>query len=106
MTIILFLLGFILGAGAIIFALQNTEVVALTFMGWQFESSLALLVIVTVAVGMLIAMLAFIPSALSGSLRIMTLKRENKKLVQELEAKEQALLHAHDPAPVYETRVP
>jgi uncharacterized integral membrane protein len=94
MTILLFVLGFVLGAGAIIFALQNTQVVALSFMGWQFESSLALLVIVILAVGMIVSMLAFLPSAISGSLRIMKLKRENKKLVQELESREQALLVA------------
>ena len=91
MIILLFVLGFVLGAGAIIFAIQNTEVVALTFMGWQFESSLALLVIVTVGVGMLISMLAFLPSAISGSIRIMRLKNENKKLVQEREAREQQM---------------
>lgn len=94
MTILLFVVGFVLGAGAIVFALQNNEVVALTFLGGQFESSLALLVIVSVAVGMLIAMLAFLPSALSGSLKIMGLKRQNQKLAQEVEAHQQATLAA------------
>jgi putative membrane protein len=94
MTILLFVLGFFLGAGAIVFAIQNTQVVALTFMGWQFESSLALLVIVVLGVGMLVSMLAFLPYAISGTFKIMRLKSENKKLVQELEAHEQAVLMA------------
>jgi lipopolysaccharide assembly protein A len=84
MTIILFILGFALGAAALLFALQNNEVVSLMFMGWQFESSLALLVIASVAAGMLISMLAFLPSALSGSFRIMGLKRDNQRLTDEV----------------------
>ncbi len=85
------LVGFVLGVAALLFALQNTEVVALSFMGWQFESSLALLVLVAVGVGILISILAFIPSALARSFRIMGLKNENKKLVETVEAHRQAL---------------
>jgi uncharacterized integral membrane protein len=92
MTILLFLVGFILGAGAIVFALQNNEIVSLTFMGWQFDSSLALLVIVAVAVGMLISMLAFLPSAVSGTFRIMGLKKENRKLADVVAAHESSTM--------------
>ena len=99
MTILLFVLGFALGASALLFALQNNDVVALTFMGWQFESSLALLVIVAVAVGMLISMLAFLPSAVSGSLRIMGLKSENRKLEEEVVVHREALASALQPLP-------
>ncbi|MDB5189079.1 MAG: hypothetical protein JWL82_36 [Parcubacteria group bacterium] len=101
MTIILFVLGFVLGAGALVFALQNNEIVSLTFLGWQFDSSLALLVIVSVAVGILISMLAFLPSALAGSFRIMGLKKENKKLAETLEAHQQpqTVVITTDPLP-------
>lgn len=81
--------GFILGAAAIVFALQNTEIVTLTFLGNQFESSLAVLVIASVVVGIVITMLASIPSALSAGFEIMGLKKQNKKLVQELEERQQ-----------------
>ncbi|HEX2792140.1 MAG TPA: LapA family protein [Candidatus Paceibacterota bacterium] len=86
--------GFVLGAAALLFALQNTEAVALTFLGWQFESSLALLVLVAVAVGMLISILASLPSALGASFRIMGLKKENQKLAQEVETHRQAAAEA------------
>lgn len=84
-------IGFVLGAAALLFALQNTAVVALTFLGWQFESSLALLVLVAVAIGVLISILASLPSALSASFRIMGLKKENKKLAQEVEVHKQVI---------------
>ncbi|HEX5774598.1 MAG TPA: LapA family protein [Candidatus Paceibacterota bacterium] len=79
------LAGFILGAAALLFALQNTDVVSLSFLGWQFESSLALLVLAAVAAGILISILASIPSAIGASFRIMGLKKENKNLAKEVE---------------------
>lgn len=84
------LAGFVLGAAALLFALQNTDVVALSFLGWQFESSLALLVLASIAVGVLISVLASIPSAISASFRIMGLKKENKNLAKEVEMHRQA----------------
>jgi uncharacterized integral membrane protein len=76
--------GFVLGAAALLFAIQNTTAVALTFLGWQFTSSLAV-VVASVVVGILISILATLPAALSRTFRIMGLKKENKNLVQEVE---------------------
>ena len=80
------LVGFVLGAGALLFALQNNEIIALTFMGWQFTSSLAVVVLASLGMGILISILAMVPSALSNSFKIMGLKKQNKRLVQEAEA--------------------
>ncbi len=83
------ILGFLLGAAALLFALQNTAVVALSFLGWQFESSLALLILIATATGVVVSLLVSIPSALKDSFRLMGLKKENKKLLAELiEARE------------------
>lgn len=78
------ILGFLLGAAALLFALQNTAVVELSFMGWQFESSLALLILMAFAAGIIVSLLVSIPSAVKDSFRIMSLKKENKKLVDEV----------------------
>lgn len=77
------LLGFVLGAGAILFALQNPSIVALRFFGWQFESSLALLIILAVSAGALLGMLFSIPSLIRSGFRIRALKKENKVLFDE-----------------------
>lgn len=90
MTILSLLLGFLLGAAALLFALQNTEVVALRFLGWQFESSLALLVLAALTTGVLISILASIPSFIGSSLRIMNLKKENRRLAEEVERQREA----------------
>lgn len=79
------LLGFVLGAGAIIFALQNTSVVALTFLGWQFQSSLAMLIILATIAGALLGILFSLPSIIGRSLRVRALRKENKALREEAE---------------------
>ncbi len=78
------ILGFLLGVAALLFALQNTAVVELSFMGWQFESSLALLILMAFAAGIVVSLLVSIPSAVKDSFRIGGLKKENKKLVSEV----------------------
>lgn len=79
-------IGFLLGVAALLFALQNTAIVALSFLGYQFESSLALLVLIALATGIVLALLVSIPSAVRDGLRIMSLKRENQKLRDEVAA--------------------
>lgn len=85
------IIGFAIGAGAIIFILQNTAVVALTFVGWQFESSLAIVVMLAILVGIVFSLLASLPSAVRSSMQIGRLKRDNKKLAEQLEANQQRL---------------
>ncbi len=82
--IISLILGFLLGVAALLFALQNTAVVSLTFLGWQFESSLALLILIAFAVGIIVSLLVSIPSAVKDGFRLMSLKKENKKLAEDL----------------------
>lgn len=96
-------IGFVLGVAALLFAMQNTEIVALTFMGWQFETSLAVLVIAAVTVGILISILASLPSAIAASFRIMGLKKENQKLVNEVNVHRQAIASEQVP-PVVDLR--
>ncbi len=83
-------LGFMLGVASLIFALQNTGVVSLVFMGWQFQSSLALLVLMSLGMGVLISLLASIPSAVGSYFRLRKLEKTNKSLVTEIEAFRQA----------------
>jgi uncharacterized integral membrane protein len=77
------ILGFVLGAATIIFALQNTDIVSLTFLGWQFESSLALLILLASSIGLLLGMLFSLPSLIRRSFDIRNLRRENQGLRDE-----------------------
>lgn len=79
------IIGFVLGAAVIVFALQNTDIVSLIFLGWQFESSLALVILLAITSGVAISALVSIPSAIANGMRMMALRKENTNLRKELE---------------------
>ncbi len=61
---------------AVIFALQNTEVIQVKFVLWVIEGSLALILMVTFLVGVLVGYLASIPGRI----------KMKKKLTQQQES--------------------
>ncbi len=63
---------------AVIFALQNAVMVSITFLVWNIHGSLALVLLVTLAAGVVISLLASLPSLIRGRL---TSRRQKKKLV-------------------------
>lgn len=93
------ILGFLLGAAALLFALQNTAVVALSFLGYSFESSLALLILIAFAAGVIVSLLVSIPSAVKDGMRIMGLKSENKKLKEQLAIAPDVVTVVEEPIP-------
>lgn len=77
------LFGFIIGIAFVIFALQNTAIVALSFLGWKFESPLALVALLVFAAGIALSAAVSIPSVIRDSLRIRRLEKENGVLRNE-----------------------
>ncbi|MFH1473239.1 MAG: lipopolysaccharide assembly protein LapA domain-containing protein [bacterium] len=88
MRMILFLIGgFLIGGAAVAFALQNVTTVTVTLFSWHFESSLALIIILAIAIGALISSLWSLPRNIKKSLQISNLKKQNSKLEKELSDK-------------------
>jgi putative membrane protein len=65
---------------AVIFALQNAIPVGVTFLVWKFEGSLALVLMLTFALGVLVSLLVSIPAILKRRSAI-----SNQKKIEELE---------------------
>ena len=63
-------------AVAVIFSVQNASPVALSFLTWHFESSLAIVILLTLVVGMILGMAILSVSRLRKSMRK---KREGKQ---------------------------
>ncbi len=61
---------------AVIFAVQNTATVTLAFLAWRIEGPLALVLLVALAVGALISLLASLPALIRGSLTVSSQKRK------------------------------
>jgi uncharacterized integral membrane protein len=87
--------GLIIGAASVVFALQNMFPVTVVFFVWKATSSLAIIVSLATLAGILISALLSIPEAIKNSFVIFDLKKENKKLVDELEASRQIQNQIH-----------
>lgn len=73
---IYFVGGVTLGLGLALFALQNGTPVAVRFLMWQVDGSLAAVVLGSAAAGALAALLFGIPQVVAARWRIRTLERE------------------------------
>ncbi|MBA7529546.1 Lipopolysaccharide assembly protein A [subsurface metagenome] len=67
---------------AVVFALQNAVPITVSFLTWRFESSLALVLLITVALGIIISLLVSVPSMI----RTRRIISGQKKKIQELES--------------------
>jgi uncharacterized integral membrane protein len=86
--IIFLALGLLLGGLTVIFALQNVTPITVTFLAWQIEGSLAVVLILAVLSGMLISSLFSLPGLIKKSFQISRLRKNNNKLKDELITKE------------------
>lgn len=71
------IIALIIAVLAVIFALQNLTAVTVTFFIWKFDGSLALVLLLSVVVGVLISLLASLPGLIRGK---WTVASQRKKL--------------------------
>lgn len=96
---ILFILGLLLGAVAVVFALQNITIVTVTFFTWQLEGSLALIIGVSLLTGILITILTTIPQNISSYFKNKKLFKQNQGLEEELRKQKELTLFAKTHSP-------
>lgn len=84
---LLTIFGMLVAAGGVVFALQNHETVALSLFAWRFEASLAVVVLLALALGGMIVALVSTPATLR---RQWELNRQQKR-IQELELRVETL---------------
>lgn len=97
--------GLIIGAVSVIFALQNIFLVTVTFMAWELTTPLALIVAFAILAGLLIAIVFAIPEFIKNTFVVSDLKKENKKLSDELELARAKNQQVVETAPVDQTVV-
>jgi len=97
MVPILLVLALIIAIFAVIFALQNTAMVTVTFLLWTFEQSLALVLLLSLAAGVVVGLFTLLPTTFRQKF---SLSGQRKKLdalektLAEMKAKEEARLAA------------
>lgn len=83
--------GLVLGAAFVVFALQNTQMLMVTFLGWGFEGSVAVIVIAAMLAGIIVSLLLSIPSMINSMVKESRLKGHNEALRQDLQDHKVAL---------------
>ena len=74
---VLIIIALLIAIVAVIFALQNVTAITVTFLFWSFNGSLALVLLITLAVGVIISLLASAPGLVRGK---WTTSNQKKKL--------------------------
>ena len=94
----LIIIALLIAVIAVVFALQNTAVVTITFLAWTVDGSLALVVLLAVLTGVLISVFVSLPSIVKNRIaasnrkkKINELTNQVNKLEEKLEAKQQEL---------------
>lgn len=100
--IILFIIGILLGAVAVIFALQNVAVITVAFFSWHLTGPLAYILLLAIASGILIAVLLLLPESVGNHLRYRSLRHENERLAEELRKQKELTVFAHKTPPTAE----
>lgn len=75
------ILAMITAAAGVVFALQNQESVVVSLIAWRFEASLAIILLLALAVGGFVVALVSTPSTVRRQLEI----RRQQKRIEELE---------------------
>ena len=79
------ILALLLALVVTIFAVQNNEPTNITFIAWKTEGSLALVLMITFAMGILIGLLVSTPGSIKRRLQFADLKKHLQSLEKELE---------------------
>ena len=81
---LMLILGIVFAIGAVVFALQNNVAVIVSIALWQFEGSLALVLLVALGLGVLIAGLVSSPTVIRGQWVASRLRHQVAELEEKL----------------------
>jgi lipopolysaccharide assembly protein A len=81
---LMLILGIVFAIGAVVFALQNNVAVVVSIALWQFEGSLALVLLVALGLGVLIAGLVSSPTVIRGQWVASRLRHQVAELEEKL----------------------
>ena len=80
---IFFAIALILALLVTVFAVQNNQAITISFLFWSIEGSLALVLMITLVLGIVIGVLLMAPGSVRNRLQIGGLQRSVRSLEQE-----------------------
>ncbi|MFH1575455.1 MAG: LapA family protein [Candidatus Nealsonbacteria bacterium] len=79
MLLFLIIAALIIAIIAVLFALQNASIILISFLAWQFQGSLALVLLLTFALGFITGLLIILPKLIKKSFTAEPQKNLEKK---------------------------
>ncbi len=83
---IFFVVALVLALLVTVFAVQNNQPITISFLFWSIEGSLALVLMVTLVLGIVIGVLLMAPGSVRSRLQVGGLQRSVRSLEQEKES--------------------
>ena len=90
--IFLVIIGLVMAVLAVLFAFQNADIVTISFGVWEFKQSLAIVLIVTLGLGIIISLLLSLPTILKRGWQNTRYKKKIADLEAQLESQNKANL--------------
>ncbi|MEO8358171.1 MAG: LapA family protein, partial [Chloroflexota bacterium] len=85
MATVYLIVALVIAVIAVIFALQNTITITVSFLAWEVTGSLSLVLLVTLAIGALIGLLVLAPSAIKNTFAVSSNRKRIGALEKELD---------------------
>ncbi len=99
MATVYLIFAFLIAVVAVIFALQNTITVTISFLAWKVTGSLSLVLLVTLAIGAVIGLLVLAPSAIKNSIAVSGHRKRIGSLEKELDEHKAKVAELQKPKP-------
>ena len=100
MATVYLIVALVIAILAVIFALQNTMTITIAFLAWQLpDKPLSLVLLVTLAIGVLIGLLVLSPSAIKSSISASSQRKRVGSLEKELDEHKARVAELTKPKP-------
>jgi uncharacterized integral membrane protein len=100
MAIFYLIMALLIAVVAVIFALQNTLLITISFFAWKVTGSLSLILLVTLAIGVVIGLLVLAPSAIKNTIQVSGHRKRIGTLEKELDEHKAKVAELEKPKPV------
>ncbi len=89
--LILLILGVLIGAVSVVFALQNISNITVAFLFWHIEGSLSVILLLAIVAGMLVSALVSVPEVFRDQMKLRVMSKRIKDLEAEADARKVTL---------------
>jgi len=100
MATVYLIMALVIAIIAVIFALQNTITTTISFLAWEVTGSLSLVLLVTLAIGVLIGLLVLAPSTIKNPLAASGHRKRIGSLEKELDEHKARVADLQKPKPM------